>query len=346
MSPHAYLGSIMFLACAVHAAPVYAQHVAVYVMIPAGTGYRIVRIEKDQPQEVASTSYVKSYGYRPNEMVAIEASKLLVFKPSDARPSGAALRDPNVVEYVSGPERQVFFHNDAAYFITIMAGKGAPKYVLNEAKGVPPTLSQFQIPETIRGSLMVPVPDGLIVYSAVGNKSATLFSYANKDFTSIVDGKSTAGGPQHSWRILFIPTQGLWRVSLDGLVERVTDTSLKPVSETASYSMDLGGVIKKAVATSVRGTPVALMGLGGEHGDITRLVFYNLKEKKALDDKKLDFEAVTFSVPDSGGMVYLVNRTRRSIDEYDLGRGTVTKIMDLAKDVNIRDVRICPVVLQ
>src|SRR5262249_30240699 len=93
----------------------FAQSDPLYLMIPANTGYKITRVENGQAKEVTSTEYVKTYGYRADEMLAIQASQLLTFKARGEKPATANLADARVLEYVTGPDRQIFFHDGSAY---------------------------------------------------------------------------------------------------------------------------------------------------------------------------------------------------------------------------------------
>jgi hypothetical protein len=323
-----------------------AQTDPLYVMIPADTGYKITRVEKGQAREVTSTEYVKSYGYRADEMLAIEASKLLTFKAAGEKPTTASLPDARVVEYVTGPDRQIFFQDGSAYFLSVDFAKDKrPTFVLNEISGSPPQAKTYPLPPELRDPLIAPVPNGLAIYSGQGNNHVAFFSFKDKKPPALIDGKAAKGEPVPPWRALYLPEQGLWQVRRDGSFQQLTDASMPPVAVKAELQkLQPAGFVKRVLASHLDGKPAALLGLVEQEKNdtITRLVWYDLKANKALKTKELGFQATTFAVPDKGDSVYLVNSSEPSIAEYNPQTDKVEKIVTLEKGVNLRDVRVCP----
>jgi hypothetical protein len=324
----------------------FAQTDPLYVMIPADTGYKITRVEKGQAKDVTSTEYVKAYGYRGDEMLAIEASKLLTFKALEEKPTSANLPDARVLEYVTGPDRQIFFQDGSAYFITVEFEKDKrPSFVLNEITGSPPKATKFPLPPEIRDPLMTPVPNGLAVHSGQGNNHIAFFSFKEKKPPALIDAKAAKGEPVPPWRALYLPEQGLWQVRRDGSFQQLTDASMSPLAAKAErQKLQPAGFVKKVVASHFDGKPVALLGLVEQETNdtITRLVYYDLKANKALKIKDLGFPATTFAVPDKGDAVYLVTSSEPAIAEYNPQTEMLKTIFSLDKGVNLRDVRICP----
>ncbi|MBI1916757.1 MAG: hypothetical protein HYS12_18785 [Planctomycetes bacterium] len=323
--------------------PARGQSNPLYLMIPSGTGFKIVRVEQGKTSEVAAPPFVKAYGYHADAMKMIGASKLWDFGPT-GKPSRTELAS-GVVEYVTGPDRQLFFHDDSTYFLTVEFEKGKGHYLLNEAKGATPkVVNSWKVPAEIRNPLMTPVPGGLAVYSGQGNNGVTLFSFKDAAFRSLVGEKDFKAGPDQTWRMVFVPQQGLWHLSRAGRAQRLTDVSLKLLEKPVERALRVGGRVKKAVATALERKPAVLLGVAAKDGDedITRLVYYDLEGDKEIDRADLDFKAVTFSIPDTGSAVYLVSRSGPSIVEYDPKTKKGETIVKLDEKTDLRDVRICP----
>jgi hypothetical protein len=343
---------VVLLVLAGTAPPTRAQSNPLYLMVPADKGFKITHVEKEKASEAVPTEEdVKVYGYQGDEMTCIAGPNFWTFKLGKSKPAKHSLKDAQVIEYLNGPDRQVFFHDGAAYFITFEPKKAPSYFALNEVavKGERLETTQIDIrpkearaKEVVSAPLMTPVPGGLAVYSQYGNRNVLLFSFKDRAFRAVPTGGAVKIPAEESVRVLFLQEQGLWRVTAAGAAEQLSDGSLNPPKEKVTHNLRLGGRVKRAVATTLDGKPVALLGIGEkESDDIDRLIFYDLKagEKR----KELSFKAATFAVPDEGDRVYLVGRSDPGIHEYDARKDTEPKrVLPLGKDVELREVRVCP----
>ncbi len=210
-------------------------------------------------------------------------------------------QEPGVLMPITGLAQWLTIDSAAEniFYVTMEQVGNHVAFVLNVRDIVKGGTRKFPIPASLFSPRVVALGDRIGVYNETGEGFA-FFSVESGKFQFLVPGMAESDLLAHqagmdSSKYLLAPGVGLVRVSKQGSVERITNSSLEVVAETKLYWLN-ENVIDPQIA-SFEGHAVLVFGVSATGKDtFSEIVLFDPLANTELTRKRIQLEATTFYV--------------------------------------------------